>query len=80
MASLAYIDLLVATAVLLIRARDWVERVRTVEFEVMSGAIWENLQAVRAAYPNVDDYEQGVELALHGAMLNLLYSYVVWYA
>ncbi|MBZ9749495.1 hypothetical protein K7W42_01330 [Deinococcus sp. HMF7604] len=43
------------------------------EFETVSGASWEDLQALRAAYPEVDDDDQGVELALHGAMLNLLF-------
>ncbi|WP_148234968.1 hypothetical protein [Deinococcus maricopensis] len=43
------------------------------EFEAVSGASWEALRAVRAAYPEVDDDEQGVEIALHGAMLSLLF-------
>lgn len=42
-----------------------------VEFEIVSGVPFETVKAIQVAYPRVDEADDDVWLAIHGALLNL---------
>lgn len=43
------------------------------DLETVTGVDWDDFQRIAAAFPNVDDTEETVALAIHVALLNLVH-------